>query len=479
MSEDDFDRSVRSTLAEAARLADPPAGLDDRLIANARAGRQIVTALHRPGRRGGWTLPLLAAASIVLVAGGAYGVSQLAGPSERPKPPAGSHRPVPTGLPTTTSVPTHVQVPNPAPSRRADAPPTDFRAATVSFRDPKHGVALGVGNCASVAAASCKVMLIATDDGGASWQVLGVPRGLHSMFPTTGADGSCGSNGDVLGPCVDNVLFADDRDGYLYGLHEFYWTDDGGRTWHHAPKPAGSTSEVPTVNNVPALVAANGYAYRMFSAHESSSGAAGRLQRAPIGTNDWTDISPVNAGLYTSFVAVSGSVLYLDAGMYAGNEHAQLYRSTDHGDHWQQVGSDSPSLATSLSSMAVAPDGAVALSTSDCTVYTAAPDGISFSKHDLPGGCHDSNTYVAGMASVTDLTVVADPGPTDKQHVQLYHSSDGGASYQPVASNEPPGTSPTSTISMTGDFGYVAGPVDRLEVTFDGGRTWESRSFSE
>ena len=58
------------------------------------------------------------------------------------------------------------------------------------------------------------------------------------------------------------------------------------------------------------------------------------------------------------------------------------------------------------------------------------------------------------------------------EHLQLYHSSDGGASYQPVASNDPPGSQLTTAIQMNGDFGYVATSDYRVDVTFDGGRTW-------
>jgi photosystem II stability/assembly factor-like uncharacterized protein len=456
MTDSDFDGSVRATLADVALQTPVPDGLNERLIANAEAGRTVVTPLHSSRRRVGWTLPLLAAAAVVVVAGGALAVSHLADQGNQPKPPAGSATHIPT-----------------APPRPVDPVP-DFRVATVSFRDPQHGVALGVGNCGGPAAASCKVTLIATDDGGASWHVLGVPPGLRSMLNPD--DPSCGTNGGVLGPCVDRVLFADSADGYLFGLHEFYSTSDGGQTWHHAPAPPADSSGVPTINNVPTMVAAQGYAYRMFAAHESSAGGAGRLQRAPIGTNDWTDISPADAGIYTSFLAASGPALYLEAGIYAGHENAQLYRSTDHGDHWQQVGPKNASLANSLSNLLVAPDGAVALTTIHCTTYVAA-DGISFSEHNLPGGCHRTGAYVAGIASGTELTVVAHPGPGNDRHLQLYHSSDGGASYQPVASNDPPGSQLTTAIQMNGDFGYVATSPYRVDVTFDGGRTWQARSF--
>ena len=180
--------------------------------------------------------------------------------------------------------------------RRWTSAPRRCRSATSSTASRS-----GIGHCGSVASASCKVTLIATDDGGASRRVLGVPAGLRSMLNPD--DPSCATNGGVLGPCVDRVLFADDRNGYLFGLHEFYWTTDGGENWHHAPQPTEDSSGVPTVNNVPTMAVADGYAYRMFASHESSSGGSGRLQRAPIGTNNWTDISPADAGIYTSFLA--------------------------------------------------------------------------------------------------------------------------------------------------------------------------------
>jgi photosystem II stability/assembly factor-like uncharacterized protein len=448
MTNSDFDGSVRATLADVALQTPVPDGLTDRLIANAEAGRPVVTPLHPTRRRAGWTLPLLAAAAIVVVAGGALAVSNLADHRNQPKPPA-----APTG--TSTHAPT-------TPPRPVDSVPADFRAAAVSFRDPQHGDALGVGNCGG-SAASCAVTLIATDDGGLSWHVLSVPPKLRSMLNPD--DPSCATNGGVLGPCVDRVLFANDSDGYLFGLHEFYWTTDGGHAWHHAPQPPPD-GKVPMPNNVPTMLVADGYAYRMYAQGVGSSGQSGRLQRAPIGTNHWTDISPADAGIYNSQIAATGNALYLEAGYYAGHLATELYESTDHGTHWSRVGP--------ADGVVSAPDGAIAF-TSGCRVNVAAA-GHTFVEHSLPGNCDRAETYV-GLASANELTVVADPEPEPTSRpLRLYHSSDGGASFQPVATIPRPRTGRV-WFGMIGQFGYLAAPGSQVYLTVDGGRTWQARSF--
>ena len=326
-----------------------------------------------------------------------------------------------------------------------------------------------IGNCASVTATSCKVTLIATDDGGASWHVLDVPPGLHSMFSTTVPDGSCASQSDILGPCVGNVLFADDHNGYLFGQHGFYWTSDGGHTWHDAPNPAAGS-----INSVPAMVAADGFAYRLFAAAPGgSTGDSGRLQRAPLGTNDWTDISPADMGIFSSQIAATGSALYVDAGGYGSNATTQVYRSTDHGDHWQPIG---PAPHALLSGVAVAPDGAVALSTSNCHFFVSA-DGTLVPPAHHAAQLRPRLRTSPESSSPTDLTLIENDTSGETSPVRLYHSSDGGASFQRAARFTTPGAHWT-TFGMLGDFGYLTVTGDQFYLTFDGGRTWQSRSFS-
>lgn len=65
---DDFETQVRDTIRAAGRQADPAADLSARLIANAEAGRQVVSRMPRR-RRTTWLLPLAAAAIVAIVAG--------------------------------------------------------------------------------------------------------------------------------------------------------------------------------------------------------------------------------------------------------------------------------------------------------------------------------------------------------------------------------------------------------------------------
>lgn len=64
---DDFETHVRETVREVGRHADPADDLSARLIANAQAGREVVSTIRRA--RTSWLLPLAAAAIVLVIAG--------------------------------------------------------------------------------------------------------------------------------------------------------------------------------------------------------------------------------------------------------------------------------------------------------------------------------------------------------------------------------------------------------------------------
>ena len=215
---DEFDTIVRDTLRDVDTRMRPDAGTADRLIANAREGGHTVVAFRR---RANWTAPLLAAAAVVAVVVAAVLLSNRSdsGPTQpgtrlpsAPHPTASK----PTSAPT-SSVPTDV---TPAPTIAG------FKPADVFYRDRQHGWAIGDGRCPTGTKTNCATLL-RTTDGGSTWHRVKVPAGLVS----TRDFGSCGDNGTIHGPCVDQVVFATQTIGYLWSYHAFYLTTDSGAHW--------------------------------------------------------------------------------------------------------------------------------------------------------------------------------------------------------------------------------------------------------
>ena len=101
--------------------------------------------------------------------------------------------------------------------------------------------------------------------------------------------GSCGDNGDVHGPCVNSMAFANASDGYLWSLHQLYWTADGGRVWHHLIDHKHPWS------GAARLAFVGGRAVRLAPVDPCSSGCAGSVQSAPLGTADFTTTAPGTA----------------------------------------------------------------------------------------------------------------------------------------------------------------------------------------
>ena len=253
MIRDDFDTVLRSALTDAANATHPDPDLADRLVQATRPGRV------RTWRR---TTPLLAAAAVIALAVGIAAVVHAVSGAARHEDAPGAQR-------------------GADPACRRPLPCPSFHAANLYFADAEHGWALGDAACPSGRRANCPALLTTTDSG-TSWRALAVPKGLVSTFDF----GSCSTNGDVHGPCVDSVAFADPAHGYLWSLHELYWTTDGGRTWtrlaHHGHPWAGAAGLVFVGNRVVRLAPIN----------ECSSGCAGSVQSAPLGSGRFTTPRP-------------------------------------------------------------------------------------------------------------------------------------------------------------------------------------------
>lgn len=452
---DEFEQMLRPALDDVVGAVDPPAGLAERLLAEVPAGRRPVTRLDgaRRGRR--FLLPLLAAASIIAIA---VALALVANSS------SSEHR-IPPAHTKTAAPPKPAALPH-------------FRAGDIEFSDPRHGWALGDAQCASSAKTNCPALL-ATSDGGKSWHSLSVPSGLVSTF----SESSCGTNGRVTGPCVDNVLFANASDGYLWSLHELYWTTDGGRSWRQYADPAHEW------DGAAQLVVAGDAVVRLAPIDPCSSGCPGAVETAPVGTTDWQVSTPAHAhvGLFSSSLTARGRDLYLFAGNSFAGASPGIYRSSDGGHRWHRLARDICGVAGSAeqdpfsgAGSAVADNGALIARCLNGgrsgSIRVASPGTSAFSAaRRLPG----ADTVAVEAAQSEQRVVVADVSRAyagARSQATFYTTTDGGRSWQRAATLPVAG----GTVWFTsGRHGYaVASDGAGYFATTDGGITWREEAFS-
>ena len=302
----EFEDELTATLVEKERGATPSTDFAQRLLATRESpGRPWRRVGIRGTRR--WAPPLLAALTIAVVAVVAWAVAS--SPSAHRPSPAVSKPAVPTP-----------HVASPTVIRSTGAPP-GFHAHGMYFLDPEHGWAVGNAQCAAKSGV-CATML-KTVDGGSHWTQIGVPKGLVPVDDGNGVPGagSCGSNGGIRGPCVDQVLFTDETHGYAWSHNFFYWTTDGGATWRNGHSRADYVARVG--NDV----------FRARPVADCST-CLYRIERARIGSSNWQDVTPGHRDQLRVSLLAAGDTLYATAGAAHGD---LLYRSSDLGASWQQV----------------------------------------------------------------------------------------------------------------------------------------------
>ncbi|MDT4940670.1 MAG: hypothetical protein QOJ34_759 [Pseudonocardiales bacterium] len=456
--DDDFDAIVRSTLDQVRTAVRPDPRLADRLIANTTADRPAV--VHLGSRRASrWMLPLLAAAAVVVLAVGAVAGAHLLADSD--------HRP-----------PTH---PRPTPTKPFVPEPSvvpGFHAYAMNFLDEQHGWATGEAECdpaGDLTRAPMCPTLLATSDGGTTWRKLGVPKGLVSPFLH---DGSCMDNGEITGPCVDNVLFANEDVGYLWGLHEIYATTDGGRHWSRYVNPTTDW------DGASSLVIARNSVIRIAPIGQCSSGCAGTVQWAPLGTTDFTPVtvSTKAVGLYSSILDVRDGTAYLFAGGNADNDSIGILTSPDGGRTWQTLnpapcGKPADSFFSSYDDF-VADDGSLVIGCGT-GIRVAAPGASDFpDQRRLPRG--RIVWTVAGesaqVLTAADVSAAFNAFGAGANRTTFYRTTDGGLTWQKGATLPVSGT---GYSFASGTVGYAArdgGSV--LYTTHDGGLTWTPGSFA-
>jgi photosystem II stability/assembly factor-like uncharacterized protein len=360
--------------------------------------------------------------------------------------------------------------PTPAPTTPAPKPAfPGFRATATYFVDPADGWALGDGRCVADAKTDCATLL-STTDGGRHWSKRSLPAGLVS----TQDGASCGDNGGIAGPCVDQVAFANHSIGYLWSFHKLYMTVDGARSWTDLHTDA-----------VTSVVFAGDTAIKLYAIAACSSPCAYRVSAAPLGTDHWTTVTPAGptpsngtgifahggtAYLVTGFVADTN-------GQYVGST-PKLYASTD-GHTWQLRNAKVCTEGNNYGTLSPVP-GPTGLLASICTgnsgstVAVSTDGGATFGPAKALPASEDGDTQVSVVALSPTRLVLSAEGTKG----ETWLSADGGSNWRIVdeGSNRPYNEQPATFLTPTEGYRMSDGGLS-TSVTTDGGATWIHLGF--
>lgn len=343
--------------------------------------------------------------------------------------------------------------------------PAGFQPMSASLLSPSSGFVLGGVGCTH-GNPVCRARLAATTDGGAHWHFAGAPDVL--LF--YGA-------GDLLTQAsrISGVVFANSRDGWLYGPG-LYATHDGGAHWQRISLGGNI---VPSLGGgVTAMAASAGTAWAVVGP-DPFHGLADELYRSPVGTNAWARVGTMTAA--QAVFAVSGrAAWFADSTETSSGEYVW---ATADGVHWNKYPFSCPGAYYQ-------PAGIAPVSPWHVLFLCAFPQGMFQTEKEVLLSVNGGRTEhligpapmggdVSGFAVLPDratmITIaVVTPGPD-----YLYRSANGGKTWTRVAVPDTGGgvsLSSLSYVSPTDGWMVIGGPFGGGESlllrTTDAGATW-------
>ncbi len=371
-----------------------------------------------------------AAVAVLALTGAACGSTPASSPPHTSRSTVGSTTTKPSSLttsPATTTAPVPVVGPSGGPI------PAGFQATSFTAVSLDAWWVLGTARCLT-GSGTCGAILRTTDGGSV---FAGIPS------PPVGAG------------AVSQLRFASPLDGYAFGP-ELWQTADGGATWAKVPIP-GQVTE---------LEAADGETYALVTGAGSANSTSNELLTAPIGSQQWRQVSTPTPLGYGAQFALSGPNLYV----LGGNGDLVLLYSTDQGAQFsQRVDPYTAGLGGSVT--------AAADRTS--TLWAACPTGMMAEAMLSTDGGVTWHVATATrpfpnslkLAAASSSVALASPAPETLSGA-VVRTTNGGSTFSVVLSG---GSS--SAISWVGfsdpsrAYALLAGSL--FEST-DGGGTWGS-----
>jgi photosystem II stability/assembly factor-like uncharacterized protein len=360
-----------------------------------------------------------------------------------------------------TQPPTPLQStpPSEPPTTASIAPPpgelTNFTVTDLTFVGDDDGWALGSADCLH-GPGRCTAMWRTTD--GRHWD--DVPG---AEFNVPDERGMCAA------PCVSNIRFANDDVGYAFGPSAFFMTNNGGESWEQ--QPGGAIALETLDDNVIRVTA------------DPPSGCPGPcidgIETSGVGSSDWTRSSFQPDQSFVSNLQLArgnGGYAYVLATRNpaggAEDETSTLYRSTDRGETWQDVGEPCPQTRQEIDSRSIAAGDGGRVSALCMNRLEPVHSGVATS---TDAGGHFARQPGELAISANLLTGDPDTVLVAAGVEGMARSTDGGATWQKIT-------------DVTGEIGWVgfesqqvgravSGDGSTIWTTRDGGATWHPASI--
>ncbi|MHB1733284.1 MAG: DUF4232 domain-containing protein [Ferrimicrobium acidiphilum] len=258
---------------------------------------------------------------------------------------------------------------------------------------------------------SC-LTILHTTDGGAHFTKISYP---HGQFP--------GFN--------PSLRFVTAQDGYAFSISSgsLWFTTNGGASWQQSRAGGQSFTTL-------SFTTSDGYAYAL----RGSGGYKDTFMRSPIGTNSWTTL-PLPTS-QTSQVNAPFTITVRGPSLWITTSGGQTAYSSDFGNHFTQLtnpcGTSREALLKASSQSVTWLDCAGAMSSQ---VYRSTDAGRHWSVVSHTQGTFNIPAIVAPVSTTTAYLA--------RGNTQIVRTTNGGASFSPVASGVAPQGSYWAWIGFT------------------------------